>query len=68
VKHAGKPGTYEKPVHPNSMAARKWGRKSWHVNLWAEAAIAKRDGDGRRASALRRRAAKLDGTRALRHC
>jgi hypothetical protein len=24
-----KPKREAKPVHPNSMAARKWGRKTW---------------------------------------
>jgi hypothetical protein len=55
------------PVHPNSTAARKWGRTSWTPSrLYAEAAAAKKRGELERAQGLRRVAAR--DARTTVHC
>jgi len=52
-------------VHPNSMAARKWGRTTWtssSTTIFARAASARRAGDVARADALRRAGARRAAT------
>jgi hypothetical protein len=60
----------EVPVHPNSMAARKWGRKTWQTtltpSLWARAAEATKAGELERASAIRAAATRREATQL--HC
>ena len=59
---------YVIPVHPNSTAARLWGRTDWNSarNPWAEAAFLERAGYHRQAAAIRKRAAKENVTAV--HC
>jgi hypothetical protein len=62
------PERVEVAVHPNSMAARKWKRKSWSTTaaIYAEASRAKKAGDQLRAQALRRAAGRAAATTV--HC
>lgn len=51
------------PVHPNSTAARKWGRKTWSpTKLFVEAAAADRRGHHQHARSLRAKAMRLRET------